>query len=156
MSRGWVSLEHPAASITWGIPQARELSRGPGWARASLQLGLALCYLGGIDCTFVDDIDGFEQTEGPWAASPACVGGSGLRAAPLGAGRAALSQTKEPRRGPVGPQAPTPLGTLGGSGLRAAPPEGARAPTRQTLPSAGVPPSEKSTTTRARRSASVS
>ena len=124
---GWVSLEHPAASILWDIPQVRELSRGRGWNHASLRLGPTLCYLGGINCTFTGDIDGFEQFEGPWAASPACAGVSGLRAAPPGAVRNALRQKEEPSRGPSKQKAPTPLATLGGSGLRAAPPEGARA-----------------------------
>ena len=77
---GWVSLEHPAASLIWDIPQVREFARGQGWAHASVQLGHTLCYLGGIGCLFLSEIDGF----GSGSAAPASLGGSGPRAAPPG------------------------------------------------------------------------
>ena len=52
-SWGWVSLEHPAASRIWDIPQLRELSRGPCWPHASLQLGTTHSYVAGVGCTFI-------------------------------------------------------------------------------------------------------
>ena len=98
---GWISLEHPAASRVWDVPQIRDLARGRGWCHASLQLGPTYSYVGGIRSPFLCDIDNFVQNNSvsngrpdehtgivsescreTAAVPPSSGGGSGLRAAP--------------------------------------------------------------------------